>query len=199
MYASGAGFYSHDGISDRHIVVVMCMEIEVYLREQGAHLLYIFEGHIRRQYAECIAQHDPLDRKDRDLAYKHFYIFKITLNAVTPVFEIDIDLHVAERSILDDSSDLSDMLLRGLSELRGQMVDRAFAEEIDHLATGILDPGEGVSAIDKGEYLDPIEISLAGCPLRDLLKCFKITVGNTCGCDLDAIDLHLVQKDLGYA
>ena len=197
MNALDAGFYGHDGISDGHIVVVMRMEIEVDLREKRNHLADVFICHIRSQNAQCICQHDPFDRKDGDLGNEHFYIIEIRLDTVTPVFQIDVYFHVAESSILNDSSDLADVLLRGLSELRREMVKGAFAEEIDHASAGILDPGKRVAAVDKSEYLDLIEITLPFRPFRNTLQRFEITVGDTRGGDLDSVYFDFVEKDLG--
>jgi hypothetical protein len=121
------------------------------------------------------------------------------LDTIGPVFEVNIDLHVAENGILDDAADLADMLLRRLSELRRKMVKRAFAEEIDDASAGILDPGQGVSSVDESEHFDFLEITLALGPFSDLLEGFEIAVGNTRRGDLDPVDLDLIEKDLGYA
>ena len=103
-----------------------------------------------------------------------------------------------EDRILDNMADLPHMLLRSLSQLGGKVMQGTLAKEIDDTSASVLDPGKRVATVDKSQNFHLIQVSFSLGPFCNSLECFKITVGNPCGCDLDAIDLDLIQKDLGY-
>ncbi len=92
-------------------------------------------------------------------------------------FEIDIDGDTAPVGVINDLSDLIDVLGGSSLKLSGAMPFRPLAEQIQHLCTGTFYPVDGVSAIDKSEHLNPVEQSKLTGTAADAAHRLKFAAG----------------------
>ena len=89
------------------------------------------------------------------------------------------------------------MLLGGLAELHGHMLERSFGKYVDDLAATRGDPVHRGAAVDEAEDLDAVEVSLGGGPFAYARESLGLPFRDTCGRDFDAVHAELFEEQLG--
>ena len=129
------------------------MKIEVQVGVTIHHLLAILIRIARIQDTQRVGKHETLDGKLLEVIHHEEDVIRGVLDAIRPILQIDIHINLAPSSLVDHCRDVIQMLLWGLTQLFGHMLERAFAEQVHHPATGGLDPIQRDGAIHEAQHL----------------------------------------------
>ena len=106
----------------------MGMEVELQIRIARNHFLAILVGVAGIQDAERIGQHETPDRQVAEGIDEAEDIFGRVLDAVRPIFQIDVHGDFPFGRQIDDGTYIGKMLFGSLTELLCHVPVRAFAE-----------------------------------------------------------------------
>ena len=89
------------------------------------------------------------------------------------------------------------MFVSGLPKLLGQVLERAFGQDVDDFAAAGDYPVHGLAAVHEAQHLDPVEVSFGGSPLANAGESLRLSLGDPGGSDFDTVNLEFLQKQLG--
>ena len=97
----------------------------------------------------------------------------------------------------DHADDVLGMLVGGLFQLLLQVAQRSFGQDVDHPAAGVRDPIYGHAAINEAQGFHAVQAARAGRPGADAPEGLALAPGHAGGRHLHAIDLQLLEQELG--
>ncbi len=99
--------------------------------------------------------------------------------------------------VVHGAADVRQVLLEALFELLGAVFLTALGQEIDDMATGLLNPPRTLAVIDKAQHLNALAQALGIGPVVDGAYRGLLTAGDTGGGDLDTVHLEGGEQRLG--
>jgi hypothetical protein len=78
--------------------------------------------------------------------------------------------------------------------LLGEVAQGTLAEQVHRTATGVANPGERPSAIDKAEHFEAVEASGFVGPLSNAPDGLQLAVRDTRGGDLEAVYIQFFDE-----
>jgi hypothetical protein len=117
--------------------------------------------------------------------------------AVRPVFQIEVDAQALRVRPIEGCPDVGDMRLGRLAKLTTTVSLAALGQQVQHLASGAPDPIHACPAIGEPQHLDPLNQAAFPGPVDDLGHGAGLARGHARRGDLDPIDPHLFEQDLG--
>ena len=116
------------------------MKVEMQIGITLLHLAHILDNLQRIEHTQRIRKHEPTDSTVLQPVDKSKDIFRRILDAVTPVFQIDIDFHPQRMGIFHNLQNVTGMLFKCLFQLIAAMFLRSFRQQIDHPASRLMNP-----------------------------------------------------------
>ena len=107
-------------------------------------------------------------------------IVSVVLHAVGPVFKIDIDGDAERVGVGNLFADVFDVLLRCFVELEHAVTLRAFAEEVDDLASAGVNPVQRNVMVHETQHLHAFKAIVAGCPGADVGHSTPLSFADAC-------------------
>ena len=149
------------GVAHGKVVVVVGVKVEMgrwitlgHLLEELCHLHGVED-------AERVGQEKTPDTALHERVHHLIDIGGRVLHATAPVLKIEVDSHALLRRIGQGAVDVVDVLLGGLLELLGAMLERTLGKEVHHTAAALVNPVDRLMAVDKAEHLHPIQLAHA--------------------------------------
>src|SRR5690554_4142167 len=197
VYPAYAGLEGDVHIGYRKVVVVVGMKIEMHPGVTIAHGLTGLPGLVGTENAEGVGQHDAFyfgfaegidHKKDVVAGAEH---------AVGPILEVNVDGDAAFFGFGQYALDVGQVLFGCFSELTLYVLERAFGQQVQDLATGGFYPVEGDLAVYKTEDFYFVETVVFGGPLGDALNGSEFPFRDPCRGHFEAVDFQLVEQEAG--
>ena len=144
------------------------------------HLPHIFDDLQRIQHTQCIRQHIPFDIRVHQCIHHLEDILRRIFHPVTPVFQVNVHLHILLIGIIHYANNILDMFFRGLSQLTCAMLQRTFAQKINDAAAGSVYPVYRRMPVYETQHLHPGQQITPRRPVTYHLDCVELTVRNPC-------------------
>ena len=140
MNALASAQHGGQHIGDGQVVIIVGVEVEMQVAVTLHHLPHVFYHVQRIEYAQGVGQHEALDVLLAQGVHHLVDIVRRFLHAAAPVFEINVDAYAQLVGIVNRAADIVDVFLGLLLQLIETMTQRAFTQEIDVLATALVQP-----------------------------------------------------------
>ena len=169
-------FYRLQHVGRAEVVIVVAMKIKMNawilwndLPDKISHLIW-------GKNTQCIRKHDPFHRL---CCYKIKVLENIVrriAHAIAPVFQIHIGVNPFFLGQCNHFGDFCEMLCRRFFQLMGEVIERAFCEQVLYLGSSFDHPVNGNCSIHKGQYLHLAKHAFRLCPAGDFFYRFKLAV-----------------------
>ena len=120
------------------------------------------------------------------------------LHAIRPILQIQVHGDAFAAGIFHLAADVLDMLIGGLLELLGAMLQRAFRQQVQRLTSTFGNPVHTLAVIHEAEHLYPIQLVDLLCITADHLYGLFLAVGDTGRSHLDTVHIQIVQQHTGH-
>ena len=196
--AAAARLDGRQGIGNRQVVVVMGVEIKMDAGEPGRHLTDVFGDLGGRKHTQGVGQHKALYAAVLQALYQVENVLGRVLDAVAPVFEIDVHLQPLFTGGGDGFANLCDVLLGAFAQLLAAVALAPLGEQVHHLGPAAGNPAGGGVTIYKSEHFYALQAAVLGGPGTDIAHRLALALRNPCRGYLDAVHAGVLQQETGY-
>ena len=194
VHATDASANGHVGVRYGQTVVVVGVEIEMEFGVALGHATAKFEGRFGVKDAERVGQHEAADGQVTERVDEGEDVVRRIVYAVGPILEVEIDGDAGFIGLPNLFGDVGGVLFGSPAELLCEVAQGTLAEQVHRTATGVANPGERPSAIDKSEHFEAVEASGFVGPLSNAPDGLQFAVRDTRGGDLEAVYIQFFDE-----
>ena len=194
VHATDASADGHVGVRYGQTVVVVGVEIEMEFRIALGHATAKFKSRFWVEDAERVGQHEAADGQVTERVDEGEDVVRRIVYAVGPILEVEIDGDAGLIGLPNLFGDVGGVLFGSPAELLGEVAQGTLAEQVHRTATGVANPGERPSAIDKSEHFEAVEASGFVGPLSNAPDSLQLAIRDTRGGDLEAVYIQFFDE-----